>query len=29
LGHNTADFVDNPQVSEIITRGLLWSLDLL
>lgn len=29
LGHNIADFENTPQVSEIITRGLLWSLDML
>lgn len=29
LGHNFEDFKNTPQVSEIITRGLLWTLDLL
>lgn len=29
LGHNLADFQSTPQVTEIITRGLLWCLDML
>ncbi len=29
LGHNAQDFKTTPQVPEIITRGLLWALDLL
>ena len=29
LGHNFDDFKNTPEVSEIITRGLLWTLDML
>jgi len=29
LGHNFDDFKNTPEVSEIITRGLLWTLEML
>ena len=29
LGHNFDDFKNTPEVSEIITRGLLWTLGML
>ena len=29
LGHNVEDFKTTPEVQEIVTRGLLWALNLL
>ena len=29
LGHNSSDFINVPEVTEITVRGLLWALDMI